>query len=107
MSELPADPEATAAIAKVKRLMLLVSAATLIALAVVLGIIGYRVFNAGGSASPVADRILPLPPGAKVQSSTISEGRIVVTIEIGGAAEILSFDQKTLKPQGRIRLAPQ
>jgi hypothetical protein len=31
----------------------------------------------------------------------------VVTIEVGGAIEVLTFDPDTLKPLGRLRLAPK
>jgi hypothetical protein len=102
----PADPAATALMARVKRLMLVTIAATFIALVLVLLVIGYRLFNAGGSAPPISDAALALPAGAKVLSASVSDGRIAVTVEVGGSIEILSFDHKTLKPLGRIQLAP-
>jgi len=102
----PADPTATALVGRVKRLMLVTTAATFIALALVLLVIGYRLLGAGGSAPAISDAALPLPAGAKVLSASVSDGRIAVTVDVGGSAEILSFDQKTLKPLGRIRLAP-
>jgi hypothetical protein len=48
-----------------------------------------------------------LPAGAKVLSTAAGDGRFVMTVEIGGAVELLSFDLATLKPLGRLRLAPQ
>jgi hypothetical protein len=45
-----------------------------------------------------------LPPGAKVLSSAIGEGRLVLTVDINGAIELLSFDLNTLTPLGRTRL---
>ena len=86
--------------------MLLTLGLTFLALAVVLIFIGYRVLNVSGSA-PSADAVLPLPPGAKVLSTAITDGKIMVTVDINGASQILSFDQKTLKPVGRIDLKPQ
>jgi hypothetical protein len=42
-----------------------------------------------------------------VLSATVGDGRVAVTVETPDrGAEILSFDQKTLKPLGRIRLVP-
>jgi len=40
-----------------------------------------------------------------VLSSAIGEGRVVLTVEVNGAIELLSFDLNTLKPVGRVRLA--
>ena len=48
------DPAAAAAIAKAKRLMALTLGLTFIALAVVLTIIGYRLFTAADSVPPPA-----------------------------------------------------
>ena len=45
-----------------------------------------------------------LPPGAKVLSTAIGSDHIVVTIEVGGAVQVLTFDPDTLKPLGRLRL---
>jgi hypothetical protein len=103
----PVGPQAAAVIAKARRLMLLTLGVTFLALAIVMVFIGYRLFNAGERAAPAADATLALPPGAKVLSTAISDGKIMVTVDINGAAEILSFDQKTLKPTGRIKLKPQ
>ena len=107
MSDPTPDPQAAAHIAKVRRLMTTVTAATVFALAAVLGAIGYRLFHVEGSAQPPADLSAALPAGAKVLSSAVGDGRIVLTVEINGAIEIRSFDLKTLRPLGRMRLAPQ
>jgi hypothetical protein len=107
------DPQAAAAIARVRRLMLIASVTTFIALAFVLGVIGYRVFHMGESADSAesapdfADVTEALPAGAKVLSTAIGNDHIVVTIEIGGVTEIRTFDPDTLKPLGRLRLAPK
>ncbi|HZQ11703.1 MAG TPA: hypothetical protein VFB31_02715 [Pseudolabrys sp.] len=103
------NPDAERAIAKVRRLMVLVSAATFLALAVVLAVIGYRVFHLGESApQPVnfVDAATALPAGAKVLSTAVGADHIVVTIEVGGAVQVLTFDPDTLKPLGRLSLKP-
>ena len=110
--EKPLDPAAAKIVAKVRRLMLIASATTFIAVAVVLIVIGYRLFNVKGSvaveegAPQPADVTETLPPGAKVLSTAIGSDHIVVTIEVGGAVELRTFDPDTLKPLGRLRLVP-
>jgi hypothetical protein len=106
----PPDPQAAAAIAKVKRLMLVASLTTLIALAAVFGVIGYRVFHWQGSAPPPPPgqpAEATLPAGAKVISTAVGDGHVVLTVEVDGAVELLSFDLRTLQPLGRVRLAPK
>lgn len=98
----PLDPAAERLVARVRRLMLISGLITMLAVAVVLGIIGYRVFKYEGSAAP-ADVTAALPKGARVIGTVAADDRIVVTIEIGGAIELRSFDLKTLRPAGRLR----
>jgi hypothetical protein len=103
----PLSPEAERAIAKVRRLMMIASVTTFLALAAVLGVIGYRVFHLGGSApsqAGFADITVALPAGAKVLSTAVGSDHIVVTIEVAGSIEVLTFDPDTLKPLGRLRL---
>ena len=105
--EKPLDPEAARIVAKVRRLMMTASLTTFIAVAVVMGVIGYRVFRNEGRVQQLPTISPVLPAGAKVLSSAIGEGRLVLTVEVNGAIELLSFDLDTLKPVGRTRLAPQ
>jgi hypothetical protein len=105
--EKPLDPEAARFVAKVRRLLMIASATTFLAVAVVIGVIGYRVFKVEGSAPPAPDVMAALPAGAKVISTAVGDGRIVLTVEIAGATELRIFDLHTLKALGRIRLSPQ
>ena len=77
------------------------------AVAFVLGVIGYRVFHAEESAPSFADVTAALPAGAKVLSTAVGADHIVVTIEVGGVVELHTFDPDTLKPLGRLRLEPK
>jgi hypothetical protein len=104
--EKPLDPAAARALARVRRLMMIASATTFIAVAVVLGVIGYRVFRTEGRAPVPGNVTATLPAGAKVVSSAIGDGRIVLTIEIAGNIELHTFDLNTLKALGSVRLAP-
>jgi hypothetical protein len=105
--EKPLDPEAARFVAKVRRLMTIAIATTFLAIAVVIGVIGYRVFRVEGSAPVAPDLTAALPAGAKVISTVVGDGRIVLTIDLAGATELRIFDLNTLKARGRIRLAPQ
>ena len=85
--------------------MLICGATTLVAIAAVFGVIGYRVFKAEGSAPTEVTALLP--KGARVVATAIAEDRIMVTIDVGGTIEIRIFDAKTLKPAGRLKFATE
>jgi hypothetical protein len=72
----------------------------------VFGVIAYRL-SSGADRPRAPEALLALPAGARVISATAAEGRLIVTIEIGGASEVRIFDLATLEPRGRLRLAPQ
>jgi hypothetical protein len=101
----PLDPAAARMVAKVRWLMLISGATTLLAIAAVIGVIGYRVFKAEGSAP--AEVTALLPKGARVIATAVAEDRIAVTLDVGGTIEIRTFDAKTLKPTGRLRFATE
>jgi hypothetical protein len=87
--------------------MLISGITTMVAIAAVIGVIGYRVFRAEGSAAAMADVTALLPKGARIVATAAAEDRIAVTIEVGGAIEIRTFDVKTLKPVGRLKFATE
>jgi uncharacterized membrane protein len=98
------NPEAAAAIGKVRRMMIVIMTATFLAIGFVLVVIGYRLFHVEESAPEFADVTAALPAGAKVLSTTVGADHIVVTVEVGGVVELRTFDPDTLKPLGRLRL---
>jgi len=101
-----ADAAAAGLAARVRLMMIISGLTTLIAIAAVIGVIGYRVFHAGGSgAAPVAEGIVTLPKAARVIATAVAGDRIVVTLDVGGVTEIRTFDVKTLSETGRIRFA--
>ena len=105
---LPQDDAAAALVARVKRLMIVTLGATFLALAVVLVIIGYRVFNTGGSPQAgVAESTLRLPPGARILSANSADGRVVVTVQSSTGTEILTFDANTLRQISRLRVTTE
>jgi hypothetical protein len=103
----PLDPAAARVVARVRWLMLISGVTTMVAIAAVLGVIGYRVFKSEGSAAAPADVTAVLPKGARIVATAVAEDRIAVTIEVGGALEIRTFDLRTLKPAGRLRFATE
>ena len=104
-TEKPLDPEAARVVANVRRLMMIATMTTFIAVATVIAVIGYRVFKGEERVQVLQSVSATLPAGTKVLSSAIGEGRVVLTVEVNGAIELLSFDLNTLKPVGRVRLA--
>jgi hypothetical protein len=102
----PLDPAAARIVAKVRWLMIISGVTTLVAIAAVMGVIGYRVFRSGGSVA-AADVTAMLPKGARVMSIAAAGDRIVVTIELAGALEARTFDVHTLAPAGRLRFVTE
>jgi len=98
------DPAAARFVSRVRFMMAISGATTLIAIAAVLGVIGYRVFKAEGSA---AEATALLPKGARVVSTATAEDRLVVTVDVNGSIEVHAFDLKTLKRVGRLRFATE
>jgi hypothetical protein len=115
---LAGEPEgdASAVIAKVRRLMLISMAVTVIAVGSVFGFIGYRVMKGEGATAKTADKLpappaipnevtLSIPRGAKVLQSAVTNDRLVMTLEIDGKVEVRTFDIKTLQPAGRLNFS--
>ena len=105
--EPPLDPAAARMIAKVRWLMLISGITTMVAITAVIGVIGYRVFKSEGSAAAAVDVTALLPKGARIVATAVAEDRIAVTVDVGGAIEIRTFDVKSLKPTGRLRFATE
>lgn len=89
--------------ARVRWMSMLSGVATLIGIAVVIGVVGYRIFRSEGSVATSAEIVAMLPKGAKVISTATAGERIVVTIDVQGQTEIRAFDARSLQPAGRLR----
>jgi hypothetical protein len=96
------DPQAAQFVSRVRWMMMIAGATTLVAVAAVIGVIGYRVFKSEGS---VAEATALLPKGARVIATAATDDRLVVTLDIAGAVEVHAFDLKTLKRVGRLKFA--
>jgi len=110
------DADPSGVIAKVRRLMVISMAVTVIAVGAVFGLIGYRVFKGEGTTAKTADKLpeasaiptdvtLALPRGARVVQSAVAGDRLVMTFELDGKTEVRTFDVKTLQPAGRLNFS--
>jgi hypothetical protein len=110
------DADAARVIAKVRRLMLVSMAVTVIAVGAVFGFVGYRIFKGEGMVEKKADKLpesspipnditLSLPRSARVVQSAVANDRLIMTLEIDGKIEVRTFDVKTLQPAGRLNFS--
>ena len=102
--EKPLSPEQAQLVAKVRWLMLISGVATLLGIAVVIGVIGYRIFRADGTMHDVTALI---PKGARIVQTAVAGDYVVVTLDVGGATEVRSFDARTLRQISRLRFAQE
>jgi hypothetical protein len=96
--------EQAALFARVRRMMLIAGLTTALAVAAVLIAIGYRLFRTEGSVV-TTDVTAMLPKSARILTTGLSGDRLVLTLDVGGATEIRTFDAHTLKPTGRLKFA--
>jgi hypothetical protein len=93
-------------VARVRLLMAISGVATVLGIAVVVIVVGYRVFATEGRTT-AADVLTVLPKGAHIVSTAVSGDRIVVTLDIEGAIEIRTYDARTLRPAGLLRFGAE
>jgi hypothetical protein len=98
-------PEQAALFARVRRMMLIAGLTSALAVALVLTAVGYRLYRSEGSPAAFTDITATLPKGARIVSAGVAGDRLAVTLDIGGATEIRTFDAKTLKPAGKLKFA--
>ncbi len=100
-------PEQAALFARVRRMMLIASLTTALAIAAVLVAVGYRLFRSEGSAPATSEVTATIPKGGRIVSVGVAGDRLVVTLDVGGTTEIRTFDAHSLKPAGRLRFATE
>jgi len=104
-----AESDTARLVARARAMMVVAALTTVLAIAAVVAVIGYRIIagaGAGFAAGPVEERVA-LPKGAHVLSVAGSSGRFAVMMDIGGALEMRVFDVKTLKETGRLHFAAE
>ena len=99
-------PEQAALFARVRRMMLIAGLTTALAVAALLIAIGYRLLRIEGSAV-ATDTTATLPKGARIVATGLAGDRLVVTLDVGGATEIRTFDARTLKPAGTLKFVSE
>jgi len=105
-------PEQARIVARVRWLMLISGLATVLGIATVVTLVGYRVFRseerpvaAARAATDPAAATARLPRGARVVAVGTAGDRIVVTLDVSGTTEVRTFDARTLSEAGRLRFA--
>jgi hypothetical protein len=102
----PLSPAQAQIVARIRRLTLISGIATVLGIAIVVTVIGYRVFRTEGRPGPI-EATAQLPKGARLLSASIAGDRLVVTIDVGGSLEVRTFDARTLSPEGRLRFVAE
>jgi len=106
--QVPLTPEQAKIVSRVRWLMLISGFATVLGIAVVVTVVGYRLFRGEARyAEKMVDTTTLLPRGARITQTAVAGDRIIVTVEIGGAIEIRTFDAATLRPEGRLRFVTE
>jgi hypothetical protein len=100
-------PEQAALFQKVRRMMLIASVTTAVAIAAVLVAIGYRLFTAEGSGGTINNVTATLPKGARIYATAVAGDKLVLMLDVNGATEIRTFDAQTLKPAGSLKFATE
>ena len=101
-------PDQVRVIKRVRGLMLVSLLVMIVGFLTVFGVIAYRLFSGSERGRPPAEKVLNLSRGAKVVSTSVDGSKLVVTVEIAGATEVLLYDLETMQPVGRfvIKTAP-
>jgi len=97
----PLDPAQARVVRRLRGLMLFSGLVMVGGFLVVFGVIAYRL-SAGAERGRSAESTVSLPKGARVVSTAVSEGKLLITIEIAGATEVRVYDLATLEPRGRM-----
>jgi hypothetical protein len=100
------ESEASHLVARARVMMVISVLTTLLAIAAVVVVIGYRVYGARGTPT-ITDGIVMLPKGAHVISSTVTASAVAVTIDVAGAQEVRIYDRKNMQQIGRLRFGTE
>lgn len=100
----PLDPAVMKVEKRLRRLMLIGGLTLGLGILAVLGGIVYRITMAGSKVLPAAPMEAKVPAGAKLLSTTVGEGRIVLTYDVNGATTLIFIDAASLRPLGRLDL---
>ena len=94
-------PEQAALTARIRRMMLIAGLTTALGIGAVLIAVGYRLFHT--DSSNANDVTIALPKGARIVATSLAGDRLAVTLDIGGATEIRTYDARSFKLVGRLK----
>ncbi|OYW60779.1 MAG: hypothetical protein B7X99_02980 [Rhizobiales bacterium 17-65-6] len=104
-SQEPLSPDQERILRKFRRFSTVSTLVMMLGLASVFGVIAYRLLR---DKTPTPGEITAtLPKDARILSTTISDGLVVLTLEVNNAVEIRTFHVGTLAPAGRLRFAAE
>ena len=103
----PLDPAQANIVRRLRRLMLFSSLIMLAGFLVVFGVIAYRLSTSTPAADAAIEANIGLPKGARVLSTAIADGRLTVTMDLGGRTEVRLYDLATQKQLGRVTFRTQ
>ncbi len=102
-----AESETARLVARARMMMIISALTTVLAIAAVVTVIGYRMYAGGAGFGAHISDVVTLPKGARVIAMAGSSGRVAVMIDVNGASEMRVFDMKTLKETGRLRFSTE
>ena len=102
------DPTQLRFITRMRWMMVISGATTVVAVAAIIGVIGYRLLHYEGSAASAPAEVTALiPKGAKVVRTSVAGDRIAVVLDVGGGVEVRTYNIRTLRPAGTLRFATE
>jgi hypothetical protein len=97
------ESETAHLVARARVMMVISALTTLLAIAAVVVVIGYRVFNT--RTGPIVEATLTIPQGARVIATLATATSISITLDIDGKTEVRIYDRKTMQQTGRLHFA--
>ncbi|WP_051356755.1 hypothetical protein [Azorhizobium doebereinerae] len=101
LNKLP--PDQARVVQKLRRFSMVSGLIMALGVASILGVIGYRMMR--GKPGKAGDVTATLPKGARIVATAVADRLLVVTLDVGGATEIRTYDLSTLAPTGRLTFA--
>ncbi|WP_127091377.1 hypothetical protein [Aquabacter cavernae] len=104
-SQEPLTPEQERVLRKVRRFSSVSILVMVLGVMCVLGVIAYRMLT---SKNPSPGEITAtLPKDSRIVSTAVSDGLLVLTLDVGGLVEVRTYHLTTLAPAGRMRFAAE
>jgi hypothetical protein len=100
------ESDAAHLVARARVMMVISALTTVLAIAAVVVVIGYRVYGTGG-VSNIINSTVNLPKGAHVVSTTVTGNAVAVTIDVDGSQEVRIYDRKNMQQVGRLRFGTE